>query len=159
MGKPMGNGLPIAAMAAQARVLDPFANNVPYFNTFGGNPVTMAAAAAVLDVIDDEQLMANAATVGGLLRTELTTMTNGHPRIGEVRGAGLYIGVEVITDSGGPDRAGAKALVNTMRERRVLISVCGRDGNVLKIRPPLVFSRSDVAWFCTEFASALASPF
>jgi len=159
MGKPMGNGLPIAAMAAQTRVLDAFANNVPYFNTFGGNPVTMAAAAAVLDVIDDEKLMANAATVGGLLRTELTTLTKGHPRIGEVRGAGLYIGVEVITDSGDPDRAGAKALVNAMRERRVLISVCGRDGNVLKIRPPLVFSRSDVAWFCTEFASALASPF
>ncbi|MEI6698938.1 MAG: aminotransferase class III-fold pyridoxal phosphate-dependent enzyme [Mycobacteriaceae bacterium] len=159
MGKPMGNGLPIAAMAAQAAVLDAFADNVPYFNTFGGNPVTMAAAAAVLNVIEDEKLLANAATVGGLLRAELTAVSDGHPRIGEVRGAGLYIGVEVITDSGAPDRAGAKALVNAMRERRVLISVCGHGGNVLKIRPPLVFSRSDVDWFCTEFAASLASSF
>ena len=157
MGKPMGNGLPIAAMAAQAGVLDAFANDVPYFNTFGGNPVTIAAAAAVLDVIEDDNLMANAAVVGGLLRAELTGMTEGHPRIGEVRGAGLYIGVEVITEAGAPDRAGAKALVNAMRERRVLISVCGQNGSVLKIRPPLVFSRSDVEWFCTEFAAALAS--
>ena len=159
MGKPMGNGLPIAAMAAQAGVLEAFATEVPYFNTFGGNPVTMAAAAAVLDVIEDEGLMDNAAVVGGLLRAELTGMTEGHPRIGEVRGAGLYIGVEVITDAGAPDRAGAKALVNAMRERNVLISVCGHDGSVLKIRPPLVFSRSDVEWFCTEFAAVLASEF
>ena len=159
MGKPMGNGLPIAALAAQAAILDTFAAEVPYFNTFGGSPVSMAAAAAVLDVIEDEQVMVNAAVVGGLLRTELTVLTEGHPRIGEVRGAGLYIGVEVTTDTGAPDRAGAKALVNAMRARRVLISVCGRDGNILKIRPPLVFSRSDVDWFCTEFASALASPF
>ena len=159
MGKPMGNGLPIAAMAAQAEVLEAFATEVPYFNTFGGNPVTIAAAAAVLDVIEDEGLMDNAAVVGGLLRTELAAMTEGHPRIGEIRGAGLYIGVEVITESGAPDRAGAKALVNAMRERRVLISVCGHDGSVLKIRPPLVFSRSDVEWFCTEFDAALTSSF
>ena len=159
MGKPMGNGLPIAAMAAQAGVLEAFANDIPYFNTFGGNPVTMAAAAAVLDVIEDDGLLDNAASVGGLLRAELTGMTEDHPRIGEVRGAGLYIGVEVVTESGAPDRTGAKSLVNAMRERRVLISVCGHDGSVLKIRPPLVFSRSDVDWFCTEFAAALASSF
>ena len=159
MGKPMGNGMPISAMAVQSGVLAAFANDVPYFNTFGGNPVTMAAAAAVLDVIEDEKLMSNAAEIGGLLRAELATLTAAHPRIGEVRGTGLYIGVEVITDTGAPDRTGAKALVNGMRERRVLISVCGHDGSVLKIRPPLVFSSSDVDWFCTEFESALASSF
>jgi len=159
MGKPMGNGMPIAAVAARADVLAAFGDGVAYFNTFGGNPVTIAAAAAVLDVIEDEKLIANAADVGRMLRDELTLVTQGHPRIGEVRGTGLYIGVEVITDSGDPDRAGAKALVNAMRERRVLISVCGHDGNILKVRPPLVFSRSDVDWFCTEFTSALASVF
>jgi len=159
MGKPMGNGMPISAMAVQSGVLAALANDVPYFNTFGGNPVTMAAAAAVLDVIEDEKLMSNAAEIGGLLRAELATLTAAHPRIGEVRGTGLYIGVEVITDTGAPDRTGAKALVNAMRERRVLISVCGHDGSVLKIRPPLVFSSSDVDWFCTEFESALASSF
>ena len=159
MGKPMGNGLPIAAMAARADVLEAFARGVPYFNTFGGNPVTMAAAAAVLDVIEDEQLLVNAAEVGGRLRQELTGLAAGHPRIGDVRGAGLYIGVEMISETGESDRAVARAVVNAMRERRVLISVCGHDGSVLKIRPPLVFSGSDVDWFCTEFAGVLAAPF
>ena len=159
MGKPMGNGLPIAAMAARSDILDAFARGVPYFNTFGGNPVTVAAAAAVLDVIEDEKLMRNAGEVGTQLRTELAALGAEHPRIGDVRGTGLYVGVEVISDTGAPDRAGARALVNAMRERRVLISVCGRDGNVLKIRPPLVFSSSDVDWFCTEFAAVIASPF
>ncbi len=156
MGKPMGNGLPIAAMAARAGVLDDFARGVAYFNTFGGNPVTVAAAAAVLDVIEDEKLMANAAAVGGELRAELAGIADRHPRLGDVRGAGLYVGVEIVTDTGAPDRAGARTLVNAMRERRVLLSVCGRDGNVLKIRPPLVFSPSDVDWFCTEFDAVLS---
>ncbi|MBB3601972.1 4-aminobutyrate aminotransferase-like enzyme [Mycolicibacterium sp. BK556] len=159
MGKPMGNGMPIAALAARADILDAFARGVPYFNTFGGNPVTVAAAAAVLDVIEDEKLMRNAAEVGTELRTELAALGAGHPRIGDVRGTGLYVGVEVIGDTGAPDRAGARALVNAMRDRRVLISVCGRDGNVLKIRPPLVFSSTDVDWFCTEFAAVLKAPF
>jgi 4-aminobutyrate aminotransferase-like enzyme len=158
MAKPMGNGLPVAAMAARDNVLAPFAVRVPYFNTYAGNPVSMAAASAVLDVIENENVMANAAAVGAALRTELSRIAEGNPRIGDVRGAGLYIGVEIVGDAEGkvPDRAGAKALVNAMRERRVLISVCGHDGNVLKIRPPLVFSMSDVDWFCSEFTAALA---
>ncbi|MGY4711018.1 aspartate aminotransferase family protein [Mycolicibacterium sp. CBM1] len=157
MGKPMGNGMPIAAMAARSEVLAAFAREVPYFNTFGGNPVTVAAAAAALDVIENENLMRNASEVGAQLRTELASISAGDPRVGDIRGAGLYVGVEMLTADGAPDRAGARDLVNAMRERRVLISVCGRDGNVLKIRPPLVFSGSDVDWFCTEFAGALAS--
>ncbi len=157
MGKPMANGLPVAAMAARSEVLEVFAREVPYFNTFGGNPVSMAAAGAVLDVIEDEELMANAARVGTALRDELTRMAADDPRIGDVRGAGLYVGVEMVTDreSAGPDRAAAHDLVNAMRDRKVLISVCGAQGSVLKVRPPLVFSLSDVDWFCTEFADAL----
>lgn len=157
MGKPMANGLPVAAMAARSEVLEVFAREVPYFNTFGGNPVSMAAAGAVLDVIEDEQLMANAAKVGAALRDELTRVAADNPRIGDVRGAGLYVGVEMVTDreSSGPDRAAAHDLVNAMRDRKVLISVCGAEGSVLKVRPPLVFSLSDVDWFCTEFADAL----
>ncbi|WKG04314.1 aspartate aminotransferase family protein [Mycolicibacterium sp. HK-90] len=158
MGKPMANGLPVAAMAARSDVLEAFAREVPYFNTFGGNPVSMAAASAVLDVIADEQLMANAARVGTALRDELARLATNHPRIGDVRGAGLYVGVEMVTDPDlkTPDRAGAHDLVNAMRERHVLISVCGAEGNVLKVRPPLVFSMDDVDWFCTEFAGAVA---
>ena len=158
MAKPIGNGFPVAAMAARDRVLSPFAMRVPYFNTYGGNPVSMAAAAAVLDVIENENLLANATEVGAALRTELARIAENNPRIGDVRGAGLYLGVEVVSDAEAktPDRAGARALVNSMRERSVLISVCGHDGNVLKIRPPLVFSMGDVDWFCTEFEAALA---
>lgn len=159
MAKPMGNGLPVAAMAARSGVLAPFAVQVPYFNTYGGNPVAMAAASAVLDVIENEQLLASTAAVGAALRAELSRIAQNNPRIGDVRGAGLYIGVEVVSDAEAktPDRAGARALVNALRERRVLISVCGHDGNVLKIRPPLVFSMSDVDWFCTEFEAVLAA--
>jgi 4-aminobutyrate aminotransferase-like enzyme len=158
MAKPMGNGLPVAAMAARSEVLRPFALRVPYFNTYGGNPVSMAAATAVLDVIENEKLLANAADVGTALRRELTRIAKDDPRIGEVRGAGLYVGVEVVSDADAkaPDRAGARELVNAMRERHVLISVCGHDGSVLKIRPPLVFSMADVDWFCTEFEAVLA---
>ena len=155
MGKPMGNGIPVAAMAARADVLKPFAQAMPYFNTFGGNPVSMAAASAVLDVIEGEGLMANAASVGGALLADLAAMDD--PRLGDVRGAGLYIGVEVVSDrdTKKPDRTEARRLVNALRDRRVLISVCGHDGNVLKIRPPLMFSMADVDWFCSAFADAL----
>jgi 4-aminobutyrate aminotransferase-like enzyme len=145
-------------MAARSEVLQPFAARVPYFNTYGGSPVSMAAAAAVLDVIENEKLLANAAEVGAKLRTELARIVADDPRIGDVRGAGLYVGVEVVSDADAktPDRAGARNLVNALRERHVLISVCGHDGNVLKIRPPLVFSMADVDWFCSEFTAALA---
>ncbi|MCW2653568.1 MAG: 4-aminobutyrate aminotransferase [Mycobacterium sp.] len=159
MGKPMGNGVPVAAVAARSDVLEPFARGVPYFNTFAGSPVSMAAAAAVLDVIEEEKLMSNAAEVGSALRAELSHLARQYPCLGDVRGTGLYVGVDVVrvAEAKAPNRAGARALVNALRERRVLISVCGHDGNVLKIRPPLVFSMSDVDWFCTEFAAVLAA--
>lgn len=159
MGKPMANGIPVSALAAASEVLAPFAQDVPYFNTFGGNPVSMAAAAAVMDVIEDEKLQLHAAEVGAMLRTELRSLASTHVRLGDVRGTGLYTGVEVVDDPAArtPDRAGALHIVNELRNRRVLISVCGQDGNVLKIRPPLVFSRSDVDWFCTELDDVLKS--
>ena len=155
MGKPMGNGMPVAAMAGRSDVIAAFATSVPYFNTFAGNPVSMAAASAVLDVIDEDDLMGNARDVGAALRAELAGIAD--PRLGDVRGAGLYIGVEIVSDPDAktPDRAEARRLVNALRDRRVLISVCGSDGHVLKIRPPLVFSRADVDWFCSAFADAL----
>lgn len=94
-----------------------------------------------------------------MLRTELRSLASRHVELGDIRGAGLYTGVEVVVDpvSRTPDRAGALRIVNALRNRRVLISVCGQDGNVLKVRPPLVFSRSDVDWFCTEFEDVLKS--
>ena len=108
MGKPMGNGLPVAAMAAAPTSSTPFARGVPYFNTFGGNPVSMAAAAAVLDVIDARELMPTRPRRGGGTARR-TAPGSTHPRIGDVRGAGLYVGVEIVTDpqTGAPDRAAA----------------------------------------------------
>ncbi|WP_241472052.1 aspartate aminotransferase family protein [Mycolicibacterium neoaurum] len=149
MGKPMANGMPVAAMAARGEVLAPFAESVPYFNTFGGNPVSMAAASAVLDIIEDEKLIANAATVGETLYSAVAALAD--PRITDVRGAGLYVGVELV------DRETARRVVNGMRDRRVLISVCGAGGNVLKIRPPMVFSPADVDWLVAELEQVLAS--
>jgi 4-aminobutyrate aminotransferase-like enzyme len=157
IGKPMGNGIPVAAMAARPEVLDVFARETPYFNTFGGNPVSMAAAQAVLDIIQGNDLATHAASVGAEMRSELTAVAERHPFLGDVRGAGLYTGVEIVTDpdTKAHDRAQAKRIVDGMRDNHVLISVCGGHGNVLKIRPPLVFSSSDVDWFMTAFTAVV----
>src|ERR1700758_5302869 len=140
MGKPMGNGLPIAGLVGRHSVLDDFGRTARYFNTFGGNPVCVAAASAVLDVLEAEGLPANAAATGAYLRDALTQLAAGSPVLGNVRGAGLYVGVDVVSPStGGPSGELASAIVNGMRERRVLISATGPQGSVLKIRPPLPF--------------------
>lgn len=156
MGKPMGNGIPVSGLAARSDVLADFGESIPYFNTFGGNPVSIAAAQAVLDVMREERLQDHALRVGTRMRDELRSLTADHPRIGDVRGAGLYVGVDVVTDreSRTPDVAGALDLVEALRERRVLTSVCG-PGNVLKLRPPLVFDDRDLDRLLTEFDGAL----
>ncbi|GAA3803152.1 aspartate aminotransferase family protein [Cellulomonas soli] len=156
-GKPMGNGIPVSAMAARSDVLAAFGEQIPYFNTFGGNPVSIAAAQAVLAVIAEERLQERAARTGARFLDELRTLTADHPLIGDVRGVGLYIGVDVVTDrvSMAPSTQVALDLVEALRDRRVLTSVCGAGGNVLKLRPPLVFSDDDVDWFCAAFADAL----
>jgi 4-aminobutyrate aminotransferase-like enzyme len=148
MGKPMGNGLPIAGLVARHEVLDDFGRKARYFNTFGGNPVCIAAASAVLDVIEDEGLQANAATVGGYLTAGISRLAADSPVLAGVRGAGLYAGVDVVDPvTGAPSAARASAIVNAMRERRVLISATGPAGNVLKIRPPLPFARAHADQF------------
>jgi 4-aminobutyrate aminotransferase-like enzyme len=157
LGKPMGNGLPISAVVGPPALFDPFGRDVRYFNTFGGNPVCVAAAAAVLDEIEARELIGSAAEVGGQLLQELRSTTAGDDRIGQVRGAGLFLAVEVVEDRSAlvPDPATAAAVVNGLRRRRVLISASGRHGNVLKIRPPLVFGREHADRFLTEFAATL----
>jgi 4-aminobutyrate aminotransferase-like enzyme len=140
MGKPMGNGYPIGAVVTRPEILNALCAKVGYFNTFGGSPVAAAAGQAVLDVIEREGLMANAMRVGGSLKRSLEDLSVRHPKIGDVRGAGFYIGVEIIKNGGSPAPELAKAIINGLRERRVLIGAAGRFGNVLKIRPPLCFS-------------------
>lgn len=143
MGKPMGNGHPIAGMAARPELLAEFGRRSRYFNTFGGNPVSAAAGIAVLEVIESEGLMANAQRTGSYLIGLLRQLAKKHPLIASVRGAGLFVGVDLRHGggSGTPATAEAAGIVNRMRERHVLISSSGPDGNVLKIRPPLVFGR------------------
>jgi len=157
LGKPMGNGLPISAVVGSPALFDPFGRDVRYFNTFGGNPVCVAAATAVLDEIESRGLIASAAEVGGHLVRELRAATAGDERIGQVRGSGLFVAVEVVEDRTAlvPDPATASAVVNGLRRRRVLISASGRHGNVLKIRPPLVFGREHADRFLTEFTATL----
>ncbi|PYY55875.1 MULTISPECIES: aspartate aminotransferase family protein [unclassified Curtobacterium] len=145
-GKPMGNGFPVAAMAARSEVLEPFASQRPYFNTFGGNPVAIAAAQAVLDVVRDEGLQERALHVGRVLRDGLRELAGTHAVIGDVRGAGQYTGVELVLhgDPAQPASTTALDLLEELRERRVLTSVCGPTNNVLKLRPPLALRETDV---------------
>ncbi|WP_301113503.1 aminotransferase class III-fold pyridoxal phosphate-dependent enzyme [Microbacterium sp.] len=147
MGKPMGNGHPVAGLAARAEILAPFATAVPYFNTFGGNPVSIAAAQATLSVLRDEGLQFQALRVGAELRTSLIELADRHPLVGDVRGAGLFTGLELVTDrtTKEPASAVALAVVDELRDAGVLTSVTGAAGNILKLRPPLAFGESDAA--------------
>lgn len=155
MGKPMGNGYPIAAVVGRGDVLDAFAAQTPYFNTFAGSNVAIAAATAVLEIIIDEGLQLNASTVGTYFREQLAAVRRAHPIIDDVRGDGLFIGVE-LAGSDALEQAGAGArIVNALRQRRILTSVCGPHGNVLKLRPPLVFTRADVDRFIEAFDAVL----
>ncbi|MGH2379686.1 MAG: aspartate aminotransferase family protein, partial [Candidatus Limnocylindria bacterium] len=159
LGKPMGNGHPVAAVITRAEIADRFASQTTFFSTFGGNPVACAAALAVLDVIADEGLIANAASVGGWLRTALADLAARHPAIGDVRGRGLMVGVELVTDRDGrqPARDLAVRIKDEMRERGVLIGTTGRAGNTLKIRPPLCVTDDEARLIVQTLDSALAA--
>jgi 4-aminobutyrate aminotransferase-like enzyme len=144
MGKPMGNGFPVAALVVRSDVLAAVPGETELFSTFGGNPVACAAALAVLDVIEEEGLVASAGEVGAHLRQGLSALAERHPLVGDVRGDGLLIGVELTEeaeDTPLPAAGHARRVTEALRERGILISATGPDGNVLKIRPPLVFRR------------------
>jgi 4-aminobutyrate aminotransferase-like enzyme len=147
MGKPMGNGHPVAAMLARPALLERFGAMTRYFNTFGGNPVSIAAARAVLDILAEENLIENAQITGTYLREALTSRAKADERIGEVRGSGLFIGVDIPPAQARSGAAQAARIVNGLREKRVLISASGPSGNILKIRPPLSFGRSEADYF------------
>jgi 4-aminobutyrate aminotransferase-like enzyme len=158
LGKPMGNGFPVAGVLLTPDAVREFGRDQRYFNTFGGNTVAVAAAQATLAVIEQEDLLGNAARVGAELTDGLRALAARHELIGDVRGAGLYLGVEIVADRAAktPDGARAAAVVNGMRQRRVLISATGFHANVLKIRPPLVFSSRDADQLLSTLAEVLA---
>jgi 4-aminobutyrate aminotransferase-like enzyme/Ser/Thr protein kinase RdoA (MazF antagonist) len=144
LGKPMGNGHPVAAVISRRDLAERFSPDGEFFSTFGGNPVAMAAALAVLEVLDDERLVEHAGEVGEYLAGRLREVAARTPVIGEVRAIGLAIGVEIVRPgTTEPDPAATKEIVEGMRQNGVLIGTTGRHGNTLKIRPPLVFSREN----------------
>ncbi|WP_245633676.1 aspartate aminotransferase family protein [Amycolatopsis jejuensis] len=140
LGKPIGNGYPVSAVVLQERVGREFDRTVRYFNTFGGSTAAIAAAQAVWNVIEEQDLIRNARVVGAHLRSGLVDLAAESPFVSEIRGTGLFYGVEIVNpETAQPDGAHARDLVNALRHRHVLISASGPDGNVLKIRPPLTF--------------------
>ncbi|MDT8377446.1 MAG: aminotransferase class III-fold pyridoxal phosphate-dependent enzyme [Desulfotignum sp.] len=143
IGKPIGNGHPLAAVVCTRKVADAFANGMEYFNTFGGNPVSCAIGLEVLKVVADEGLQENALATGEYLKAGLRDLQKRFPIIGDVRGQGLFLGFELVDERRRPlgDRAGY--LANRMRDFGILMSTDGRDHNVLKIKPPVVFSRTN----------------
>ncbi len=140
LGKPMGNGYPVAALVTRREIVEGLSHLREFFSTFGGNPPAAVTALTVLDVIEDEQLVARAAEVGAILRDGITGLAHSHPAIGAVRGWGQMTGVEIATGDGStPDPELADRIKNGLREQGVLVGTTGPADNVLKVRPPLVF--------------------
>jgi 4-aminobutyrate aminotransferase-like enzyme/Ser/Thr protein kinase RdoA (MazF antagonist) len=157
LGKPMGNGHPVAAVVTRREIAERFAQKGDMFSTFGGNPVACRAALAVLDIVENEGLVSRAFEVGSHLRKGLDGLKSRHAAIGDVRGVGLLVGVELIRDpeTREPDSPLAASLMNAMRERGVLIGTTGPAGNVLKIRPPLVLSHEEADVIVTRLDACL----
>lgn len=141
LGKPMGNGHPMAGITIRPEILHRFATESSYFNTFAGNPVSSAVGLAVLEVIEQENLIANAHETGKHLLEGLNGIAGRYPVIGDVRCMGLFAGVDFTTPTGAPDAQTAAKVVNGLREEKVLIGASGPHAHTLKIRPPLVFQR------------------
>ena len=145
MGKPIGNGHPLATVVTTPEIAASFNNGMEYFNTFGGNPVSCAIGLAVLDVIAEEGLQENAQRVGTHLMDGMRELMEKHALIGDVRGLGLFIGIELVLDRQtlAPAPEQASYIANRMRERGILLSTDGPYHNVLKIKPPLVFTKEN----------------
>jgi 4-aminobutyrate aminotransferase-like enzyme len=141
IGKPIGNGHPLAAVVCTREVAECFANGMEYFNTFGGNPVSCAIGTEVMRVIKEEGLREHALQVGNYLKEELRKMQADFPIIGDVRGQGLFLGIELTGPEMHPQTQQAAYLANRMKQRGILMSTDGKDVNVMKIKPPMVFSR------------------
>ena len=161
MGKPMGNGYPLAAAAANEKIVNRFRQQTHYFNTFASSPVQAAVGNAVLDEIENRKLDLQAASVGKTLSNKLknlvATKAPGSEVMGDVRSQGLFIGVEWITDpeSRSPDRQGAIDMANKLKDKGFLLSNAGANGNIIKIRPPLVFEQHHADLFFSAFSQAL----
>ncbi|WP_037434513.1 aminotransferase class III-fold pyridoxal phosphate-dependent enzyme, partial [Sinorhizobium fredii] len=145
MGKPIGNGHPLAAVVTTREIASSFNNGMEFFNTFGGNPVSCAVGLAVLDVIERQELRRNALEIGNYLIAVFRKMQMRYDVIGDVRGLGLFLGIELVSDrkTKAPATEIARAVSNGARQRGVLMGTEGPHDNVLKMRPPMIFSKRD----------------
>ena len=159
MGKPICNGHPMGAVVTTQKIAQAFITGMEYFNTFAGNPVSCAMGLAVLDVIEQENLQANAARVGDFLLAGLRQLQQQFPLVGDVRGMGLFIGVELVKDRAtqAPATQEANAVIEYLKAHRILLSTDGPYDNVLKLKPPIVFSMDNAREFLLRVEQALAS--
>ncbi len=157
MGKPMGSGLPLAGVVARADLVDAFRQNTRYFNTFASSPLQAAVGMAVLDVIEEDDIRGNVNEVGRHLRSSLDQLQPAYEAMGDIRSHGLAIGIDWVKDrdTREPDRKAVTAVVNRLKEKGFLMGSAGALGNVLKIRPPLVFSRDNADAFLTAFRETM----
>ena len=158
LGKPIGNGHPMAAVVTTPQIAAAFANGMEFFSSFGGNPVSAAVGMAVMDVLEKERLQENALATGRHLTSRLDALATRHELIGDVRGAGLFLGVELVRDRATLEPATTEAgdVVNAMREAGVLASTDGPFDNVIKIKPPMVFGEREADIYAEELDRALA---
>ena len=160
LGKPMGNGHPIAAVITTKEIAKVFNNGMEYFNSFGGNPVSCAVGNAVLDVIHEEKLQSHANIVGRYFISNLLKIKNKFPNfISEVRGRGLFIGIDFVYNNKSfkPNPKLASNIINILREKGILLSTDGPYHNVIKIKPPLPFNKNNVDFVCFEIDNYLSS--
>jgi len=157
IGKPLGNGHPLAAVVCTQEIANTFANGMEYFNTFGGNPVSCAIGKKVLEVIEEERLQENALDTGNYLKEQLKILQNKNHIIGDVRGKGLFLGFELTDEDKNPLPEAAELLVNRMKDRGILMSTDGPDNNVLKLKPPIVINRNQVDYFIHHLSIVLKS--
>ncbi len=159
LGKPMGNGHPVGAVITRREIAERFAAETVFFSTFGGNPVSAAAALAVLDVLEDERVLDRVSDAGEQLRGAIREVAGRHPALGDTRGVGLAIGIEVVADPAAkiPDPARAGAIKEGLRERGVLVGTCGAAGNVIKVRPPLAFTAAEVPIFAAALEATMVA--
>jgi 4-aminobutyrate aminotransferase-like enzyme/Ser/Thr protein kinase RdoA (MazF antagonist) len=158
LGKPIGNAFPLAAVVTTPEIAASFANGMEFFSTFGGNPVACAAGLAVLDVLREENLQQNAREVGNHLKKSLEALQSKYQIIGDVRGAGLFLGIDLVNDrdTRGPAPDQAAYITNRLRDRGILTGTDGPHHNVLKLRPPLIFTKRDADLFSSTLDAVLS---
>ncbi len=155
LGKPMGNGHPVSAVITTENISENFANGMEFFSSFGGNQVSCEVISSVLEIIETENLQENAKVVGKHFKNELLNLKNKYPTIGDVRGEGLFLGIEFQTKNAQPDKANANFVKNKLKENFILTGTDGPFDNVLKIKPPLCFTKGNVDFFMNKFDGIL----